>query len=104
MFSVADWPKMDVVPPTGSCFVALFLSFSLIHLSFSSLIDSEEVQEWMKELEGFDIPDLGENDQRIMLVETPHSRRTRQIVDGGHAVVLLGPRTLLSVRISSPGA
>ncbi|KAI0832104.1 hypothetical protein BC628DRAFT_1336222 [Trametes gibbosa] len=36
MFSSADWPELDKVPPT----------------------DSDQVKEWMKELDGHDIPDI----------------------------------------------
>ncbi|KAI0352132.1 hypothetical protein OH77DRAFT_1409865 [Trametes cingulata] len=36
VFSQADWPELDKIPPT----------------------DSDQVKEWMKELEGHDIPDI----------------------------------------------
>ncbi|RDX40544.1 hypothetical protein OH76DRAFT_1366073 [Lentinus brumalis] len=36
IFSAADWPALDVIPPT----------------------DSDKVKEWMKELDGHDIPDF----------------------------------------------
>ena len=52
---------MDKSPPTGAFFSLLRLQIDSIHLTPLNL-DSDEVQEWMKELDGFNIPDINVTD------------------------------------------
>ena len=53
MFKSADWPAQDKVPDTSES--PLFLAWNA-EMSEWPGAASDEVQEWMQELNGFDIP------------------------------------------------
>ena len=55
MFTPGAWPELDKIPPTSTFTSSRSKSAREVNVTTA---DSPEVQEWLKELEGHDIPDI----------------------------------------------
>lgn len=63
-----------MVPPTGAFLFTPPIRDRHVLCSDTLCIDSDEVKEWMKELEGFDIPDLSVTVEDAMCDSNPEAK------------------------------